>query len=162
MRGDRGIVRADQKCDSAREGPGWRGADAPSETRVPSAVTFSVPTWTCSFHGFTVGKKTSSESCEFREKKQCVMLTQHFWDLLTQRFLVAEDFPKPILITHPEDRFVLRGAANVTLRCAAASTSTAVAVEWRKDSVLVPEKHVTNTGQSAAPSAESVVHYIVR
>ena len=58
---------------------------------------------------------------------------------------ITEDFPKPIIITHPEDQFALRGA-NVSMKCAAASTSTSVAIEWRKDNILVPEQHVKNTG----------------
>ncbi|XP_046880749.1 leucine-rich repeats and immunoglobulin-like domains protein 2 isoform X2 [Hypomesus transpacificus] len=56
--------------------------------------------------------------------------------------LLCDDFPKPLITTHPESSTVLRGT-NVTLSCLAASSSDSpMAAAWRRDGELLYEPEV--------------------
>ncbi|XP_028652353.1 leucine-rich repeats and immunoglobulin-like domains protein 2 [Erpetoichthys calabaricus] len=58
--------------------------------------------------------------------------------------LICDDFPKPLIVVHPETAVALKGS-NVTLTCQAHSSSdSAMTAAWRKDGELLYDAVVQN------------------
>ncbi|RWS27852.1 leucine-rich repeats and immunoglobulin-like domains protein 3 [Leptotrombidium deliense] len=72
----------------------------------------------------------------------------------------CDDFPKPYVIEDPKTQIALKGS-NTSLVCKAASSSSQMTFEWRKDNIVVDEKESKNSIETFAhtTSNETVTEY---